>query len=242
MSDSLEAHLREQIEHSGQFFWHRLRWRAVRGYLPDDSPFDLVDVGAGAGLLGSYLGRDRPHATYRFIEPIASLSEFLREEYGDAADASGQADYGSARFVTLLDVLEHQEDDRAFMSELVEKMESGSVLLLTVPALQKLWSQWDVALGHFRRYDITSLLACLDGLPITVDEVSFVFPELVPLGIVRSHRRAPTSEPGMTDEATFPNLPRLANDLLYGLGTASLAFRRHWKVGTSIFLVATVAR
>jgi len=240
MSGTLEAHLRHQIEHSARFFWHRLRWRAVRGYLPQDSPFEMIDVGAGAGLLGTYLRRDRPLATYRFVEPIDSLSQFLRERYGDHADAATDADYRSAQFVALLDVLEHQEDDRGFMTDLVSKMEPGSVLLLTVPALQSLWSNWDVALGHFRRYDQSSLLSCVDGLPITVNEVTFLFPELVPLGMVRSHRRAPSAEAGPSDEATFPNIPRLVNDLLYGLGLASLALRSHWRIGTSLFLAATV--
>ena len=72
-------------------------------------------------------------------------------------DAGDQADYGSAEFVALLDVLEHQEDDKGFLRSLVDKMQPGSTLLLTVPALQGLWSQWDEALGHFRRYDKASL-------------------------------------------------------------------------------------
>jgi len=70
MSEALEAHLRRQIEHSSRFFWHRLRWRVVRSYLPEGRSFELVDVGAGAGLVGAYLARDRPLGTYRFVEPI----------------------------------------------------------------------------------------------------------------------------------------------------------------------------
>ena len=65
---------------------------------------------------------------------------------------------GRPGFVTLLDVLEHQEDDAQFIGGLVAKMEPGSVLLLTVPALPKLWSPWDEALGHYRRYTRSSLL------------------------------------------------------------------------------------
>jgi len=240
LTEALEAHLRRQIDHSRRFFWHRLRWKVVRSYLPNEA-IELVDVGAGAGLLGTYLAMDRPEATYRFVEPIESLREFLRNQYGNAADAGDDADYSGARFVTLLDVLEHQQDDRAFLATLVKKMEPGSRLLLTVPALQKLWSSWDVALGHFRRYDKPSLLACLEGLPLNVDEMSFVFPEMVPLAMVRKRRKpASTKEAGACEDAEFPDLPRLANDVLYGLGSASLTLRRHWRTGTSLFLAATV--
>ena len=185
MTEALETHLRRQIDHSRRFFWHRLRWRAISGFLPADTTFELVDVGAGAGLLGEYLQVDRPQAIYRFVEPIDSLRQFLRERHGLAADAGGKSHYGSAQFITLLDVLEHQHDDKGFLRELVAKMQPGSTLLLTVPALQDLWSPWDQALGHFRRYDKASLLACTSGLPLTVLETSFLFPEMVPLAMVR---------------------------------------------------------
>jgi len=236
MTEALEAHLRRQIEHSGSFFWHRLRWRAVREYLPENESFDLIDVGAGAGLLGSFLTQDRPQATYRFVEPIDSLRTFLRTNYGNAADAADDMDYKSARYVTLLDVLEHQEDDRRFLSGLVERMSPGATLLLTVPARQRLWSQWDVTLGHFRRYEKESLLRCVEHLPIDVVEQSFLFPEMVAPSLLRSRRKAPSEG----DEADFPDLPAPLNELLYGVGVASLALRRRWRTGTSLLLVATV--
>jgi len=239
MTEALEAHLRRQIEHSQRFFWHRLRWRVARTYLPEDRPFELVDVGAGAGLLGTFLLRDRPQATYRFVEPIDSLRQFLRARYGAAADAGDAADYGSARFIALLDVLEHQQDDRAFLSTLVERMARGSTLLLTVPALPSLWSPWDVALGHFRRYDKATLLACAAGLPLTVHETSFLFPEMVPLGLLRKRRKG-GQPPEDFGDAELPDLPGFANDVLYGVGIASLSFRRRWRTGTSLFMAATL--
>jgi hypothetical protein len=239
MTDALEAHLRRQVEHSQRFFWHRLRWRVVRGYLPEDAPFELVDVGAGAGLLGTFLARDCPQAAYQFVEPINTLRQFLRERYGDTADKGDDADYGSATFVTLLDVLEHQQDDHAFLSALVEKMAPGSTLLLMVPALPSLWSQWDVALGHFRRYDKATLRTCVEGLPLTVLEMSFLFPEMVPLGMLRKRRR-PTHIPEDVDDASFPDLPRFANDVLYGLGLTSLSLRHRWTTGTSLFMAASL--
>ena len=240
MTEALEAHLRRQIEHSQRFFWQRLRWRVVRSYLPADRAFALVDVGAGAGLLGTFLQRDRPRATYRFVEPIESLRDFLRDRYGPAADAGADADYGDAQYVALLDVLEHQADDHAFLHALVAKMQPGATLLLTVPALPSLWSQWDVALGHFRRYDKATLVACTDGLPVTVHETSFLFPEMVPPGMLRKRRKRVDSPEAGNDDAEFPDLPGVVNDVLYGLGTASLALRRKWGTGTSIFLAATV--
>ena len=119
-------------------------------------------------------------------------------------------------------------------------MTRGSTLLVMVPALPSLWSQWDVALGHYRRYDRDTLLACVDGLPLTVHETSFLFPEMVPLGRLRKRRKG-THQPDIAgDDAEFPDLPRFANDLLYGAGTASVSLRHKWRTGTSIFMAATL--
>ena len=236
MTEALEAHLRRQIEHSRRFFWQRLRWRVVRSYLPD-GPLTLVDVGAGAGLLGVFVARDRPQAMYRFVEPIPSLRTYLRQCYGEQADVGDDQDYASADVVTLLDVLEHQEMDREFLEALVGKMAPGATLVITVPAKPELWSQWDVVLGHFRRYDKTTLRNCMADLPLTVREISFLFPEMVPLAWLRKKRSADATG---EDEAEFPDLPLLVNDLIYGMGSASLSLRRYWNTGTSLLAVATV--
>ncbi len=142
--------------------------------------------------------------------------------------------------MTLLDVLEHQEDDVHFIEELVAKMEPGSVLLLTVPALPKLWSPWDEALGHFRRYTKASLLECFNGLPVDVSETSYLFPEMLFPGYLRARRGRSGERVDLTEDAEFPDLPGPANDVLYGLGTMSLALRRHWKAGSSLFLAAEI--
>ncbi len=239
MTDALEGHLLHQTERSGRFFWHRLRWRAVRTYLPEDEPFELLDVGAGAGIMGAFLKKDRPMANYRFIEPIPKLRIFLENEYGNLADAAAASDYRFAQVVTLLDVLEHQEDDKAFLQTLVEKMKPGATLVLTVPALRDLWSSWDVALGHFRRYDIPALHSVVDDLPLVIHEMSFMFPEMVPLAKLRKRRTVRTSS-GYEQDAELPDLPRLVNDVLYGAGSLSVDHRHRWKTGTSLFLAATV--
>jgi hypothetical protein len=239
MTGSLEGHLRHQIEHSGRFFWHRLRWRAIRSYLPQGEPFELIDVGAGAGLLGVYLTSEFPLAQYRYVEPIASLRKHLNTVFGTAADATASTDYHQAQYVTVLDVLEHQSDDRAFMRTVVERMNPGAVLLVTVPALPRLWSRWDSALGHFRRYHQADLMACLDGLPLLVDETSFLFPELVPLAALRARFGGIGKDQDTRGQEEFPNLPRAVNDIFYRFGSASVALRSRWSTGTSLFVAAT---
>jgi 2-polyprenyl-3-methyl-5-hydroxy-6-metoxy-1,4-benzoquinol methylase len=237
--EALEAHLLDQIERSQTFFWHRLRWRAVASYLPADEPFRLVDVGAGAGILGASLHRDFPGGEYLFVEPIASLEQHLERTFGPKANASRLESYEGVRFVTLMDVLEHQSDDEGFLARLVDKMEPGATLMLTVPASMRLWSDWDVALGHHRRYDRVGLRALLDGVPVRVHEVSYLFPELVPAAWLRKWKLRHRPAQGTTEEAQFPQLPGAINASLYGLGRATLRMRRRWPAGTSLLAVGS---
>jgi 2-polyprenyl-3-methyl-5-hydroxy-6-metoxy-1,4-benzoquinol methylase len=188
VTDALEAHLRRQRDRSRDFFWHRLRWRAVRAYLPEGS-FELVDVGAGAGILADYLARDRPSARYAFAEPVASLREALVGAHGGAADRTDAPDFRSAGVVVLLDVLEHIDDDDTFLAHLVGKMAPGARLLVTVPALPRLWSRWDELLGHRRRYTKRTLTACADRAALHIDECNYLFPELLPLALWRARSR-----------------------------------------------------
>lgn len=237
--ETLEVHLKHQIEHSRNFFWHRIRWRAVQEHLPPGS-FELVDVGAGAGLLGEYLTAEVPRASYRFVEPIESLERHLEVRFGTAANANRLDRFAGAEVICLLDVLEHQEDDRGFLAELASKMDSGATLLVTVPSMGFLWSQWDVALGHFRRYDKHSLLEAVRGLPLEVCELSYLFPEMVPAGLLRRLSRGPGDQEtpeGSGASSEFPNFPRPLNAALYAAGTVSVRLRRIAPIGSSLLAV-----
>lgn len=237
--EALETHVHRQIEHSREFFWHRLRWEAVRGQLPVGEEFELVDVGAGAGLLGDFLGRDLPRARYRFVEPLPSLETYLEGRFGETANLRHESAFEDARYVALLDVLEHQQSDADFMRELAAKMRSGAILILTVPALQGLWSEWDVSLGHYRRYNRRGLRACAESAGLVTREVSYLFPEMIPAALLRRLRN-PASEQGGGESnraAEFPDLPGWLNQLLYALGRPSLRLRRFVPLGTSVLAV-----
>jgi hypothetical protein len=196
----------------------------------------LVDVGAGTGFLGDFLAERRPDVGYRFVEPIDGLERRLEQRFGEDSNWR-QRDFAGASHVTLLDVLEHQGDDRAFLAELAEKMDPGATLLLTVPAMPSLWSNWDLALGHHRRYTKAMLAAAAGPLPFEIVEDAYLFPELLPLGWwrrLRDRRRAGSADGG---EAEFPDLPKPLNKALYRLSSASKAARGAWPAGTSLFAV-----
>ena len=66
---------------------------------------------------------------------------------------------GSLAYVTALDVLEHVPDDAAVVRGFHRLLQPGGLAVVTVPAGMALWSDWDVALHHFRRYNRGQLRA-----------------------------------------------------------------------------------
>lgn len=229
----------QQLDQARQhrlIFWHRVRGRAVLDVIPPHGRQIVADVGAGSGSLGWILRGARPEASYRFFEPSPDLAEALRTEFGADRELMNLAGVADADVVAVLDVLEHVEADAELLAGLVASMKPDATLVITVPALQGLWSEWDVRLGHRRRYNRRQLGALTSGLPLQVDEIAFMFPELVPPGLYR--RLRPAREP--TEEATeFPVLPDALDHLLERVGTISYRARRWVPLGTSLLLRAT---
>jgi hypothetical protein len=234
--DHLETHLSNQADRNVDFFWHRVRWKVVASFLPE-RPVTLLDVGAGAGLVGIYLSRERPADRYDFVEPIASLESDLVARYGADHNRTATGRLDDVEVVTLLDVIEHVEDDTGLLRDLVERTSPGTTFLVTVPAGRAFWSEWDVALGHQRRYDRSDLRAVLERAGLNVVEVSYLFPELVPAAWWRARR--PNHGTANDDNAEFPELPRRLDRALLLAGTATARARRWMPTGTSLFAAAT---
>lgn len=123
----------------------------------------------------------------------------------------------SATVVTLLDVLEHLDDDQAAVREIRRILKPGGLLVITVPALRWLWSDWDVTLHHRRRYHEPELRRLLAGVGLEIIQCRYInWIALLPIALVRLKRRMFPPAPGATRaEDQVPRTP--LNALLYYL-------------------------
>jgi len=64
--------------------------------------------------------------------------------------------------VCAFDVIEHIEDDAQVFAEISRVMEDNGRLILAVPLHRAHWTEFDVAVGHFRRYDPKDLLTIIN--------------------------------------------------------------------------------
>ena len=120
----------------------------------------VLDVGCGRGLAVEYfraLGVNAVGCDLAQAEPIAKAMEpFLT--FGVYAQQLNDELRKKVAVITLMDVLEHMENPCEFLKEVKESFPACRTVLLTLPARQELWSNYDEFNHHYLRYDRSSAL------------------------------------------------------------------------------------
>jgi SAM-dependent methyltransferase len=73
--------------------------------------------------------------------------------------------------VLALDVIEHIDDDRQAVLELGRLLMPDGRVILSVPALPDLYSEFDEVQGHRRRYTSQALRACIEEAGLIVEDI-----------------------------------------------------------------------
>lgn len=144
----------------------------------------VIDIGCGTGANIAALA-DR----YRCvgIDTSPDAIQWAHQKFPHVRFIQGYAPkdleglVGEASVITVMDVLEHVEDDFELLSSLLAECATGAHLLLTVPADLSLWSKHDETFGHFRRYDADRLAQLWEGLPVECLLLSHYNSRLYPL-------------------------------------------------------------
>jgi SAM-dependent methyltransferase len=94
---------------------------------------------------------------------------------------------GDERFdiITLLDVIEHIDDDLAVLKQAYARLNNEGHVLITVPAYQWLWSSHDVVNHHKRRYTRQQLRTVVTDAGFQVDHVTYFNTLLFPVALLR---------------------------------------------------------
>ncbi len=232
---------------SADHFWFQWRmaaalrqWRACG--VPLDRPLRVLDVGGGRGVV-----RDQVEAATAWTVDLVELNHAALEA---AAAGRGRHLYYDVRHeapelvgrydaAILFDVIEHLEDPGSLLAAVGRHLRPDGHLLLNVPALQVLFSAFDVASGHYRRYSRASLLAELSRSGWQAIDHRFWGLGLLPLLALRKVMlRSPTAETTETIQRGFGPPNRFAHASLRALMRVETAVLARPPVGTSILAVA----
>lgn len=143
--------------------WKRYYGGALRPYLKGT----VVEVGAGIGATTAALC-DGSQELWLCLEPDLLLLARARREASlpsccrlVAGSSSALQPSGTADALLYIDVLEHIEGDREELMRTLPVLAPGGHLLVLAPAHPFLFTPFDAAIGHHRRYQLDSLRAVL---------------------------------------------------------------------------------
>lgn len=160
--------LLEKSETASRHPWELARLEVVKYLLykeiSDFKGKKILDLGCGDLFFITEFAKDKPQSHFYAVD-IAFSEEFIKAESKESLILSNSLDEIAERknivfdIIFLMDVVEHIEHDVGFLKNLIEgpHVSKETLLVITVPAFQELFSKHDVFLGHFRRYTNSSI-------------------------------------------------------------------------------------
>jgi ubiquinone/menaquinone biosynthesis C-methylase UbiE len=174
-SFSGEAH---NDEASG--FWAKERARAIGKILRDSDVHNIWEIGAGNGAAAIPL-RNLGISVIA-VEPLRTGALTLVKNgfttFHATFDSLKLPD-NSIGAIGAFDVLEHLEDPDELLSEIFRVLKPNGVFICSVPCFQWLFSDFDIAIGHYRRYNRASMFELLTKNRLSVKNQYNLFGFLV---------------------------------------------------------------
>jgi SAM-dependent methyltransferase len=194
----------------------------------------VLEVGAGIGATTEYLCKGHQEQ-WLCLEPDPILAEKIdlkisvgriptccQSRVGTSADLSP-----NDRFDTIIymDVLEHIKDDRSEVKTVMQHLSIGGHLVVLAPAHQWLFTPFDTAIGHYRRYNKKSLTS---AIPNSLDCIKLIYLDSVGLIASLGNRivlksKTPTKQQiRLWDKVMVPLSKSIDPILQYSLGKSIL--------------------
>jgi SAM-dependent methyltransferase len=232
-------------------FWFRARNGLIeslaRSHVPPRARY--LEIGCGTGFVLRHMRRQFTQWTVSaselhfagLLQASRRTPEGVRFMQLDATSLPFRAEFD---LIGAFDVIEHIEEDEAVLREMHRALRPGGLVMLTVPQHMWLWSRYDEAGGHVRRYSRAGLRQRLRDAGFTIVREASFNSVLVPAMLLSrmisfGRRRADV------DALQELRIPPLLNALLYWLLRAEVVvtttLRVDWPVGGSRIVLARKA-
>lgn len=136
----------------------------------------VLDFGCGSGILVDELVKQGYQSYGLDISEEAIEFGTLQGVKNLGVIDGHKVDFADSTFdaVFILDVLEHLEDEKWALDEIMRVLKPGGVVIIMVPAYMFLWGVQDEVAHHYRRYTRSSLLKKIkESTSLTVARSSY---------------------------------------------------------------------
>ena len=144
-------------------FWFRARNRLVIGALRRHFPHmrRYLEIGCGTGYVLAGVAQGFPDASITGSEVFSVGLPFAASRVGQTEllqmDARHLPYVEEFDVIGAFDVLEHIEEDEVVLSQMLQALQPGGGIVITVPQHPWLWSRQDEYAQHVRRYRVGEL-------------------------------------------------------------------------------------
>lgn len=173
----------EQYEHIypqgiNNHYWNKARNHIIYAAINSGNQ-PVVEVGCGRGAVTAFLknkGIDVFGLELADCEPLEEAKGHIKTNI----DACAMHQSFTEKFKTLLllDVIEHIEDPKVFIRNILNHYTNVREIIITVPARKEIWSNYDEYNGHFRRYDIDMTNDLMSSLNLNISQNQYFFHSL----------------------------------------------------------------
>ena len=87
--------------------------------------------------------------------------------------------------IFLFDVIEHVSNDKFFLKNTLFHLKNDGFLIINVPSIQKLFSKYDHAVGHLRRYGKKDFLLLTNKINLKILSIKYWGFSLLPILMIR---------------------------------------------------------
>jgi SAM-dependent methyltransferase len=111
----------------------------------------ILDIGCGDSYFDKCLIKSEPNLTIYGVD-INLTNEFHKKNL-HALNSLNHLPNIKFDFIIMMDVLEHIEDDKSYLENILKLLKPEGIVFITVPAFMRLYSLHDKELLHYRRYE-----------------------------------------------------------------------------------------
>jgi SAM-dependent methyltransferase len=159
------------------YWWYRVRTDLLRTVFEEriGEPGWLLDIGSADGPSVDWL-RSAGRKVSMDIDPRGLKN-------GGVCGSALQLPFADGAFdvVGAFDVIEHCEPEDQALQEVARVLAPGGRFLMSVPAYQWAWSDFDIDNGHHRRYTKKRAVAAVEASGLRVERATYAFAGVFPL-------------------------------------------------------------
>ncbi len=234
-------------------YWFRVRTAiivsAVRRLALRLAPgYGVLEVGCGTGHVLRALARTCTRGQVYGLEPFSEGAALARQRVGCTVAVGELRDHPFDRafdIVGLFDVIEQVDDDVDLLARAGALLRPAGRVVVTVPAHPALWSDFDIASGHRRRYSTVMLERSLTRAGLRTEYLTPIMSLLYPMAWVGRRSRGVGERPVRSAEEVVAHELRLPpaplNQLAFwALRAEAVLVAHQWRLpwGTSLLAVA----